>query len=140
LSDADAEQLARRPIQYENGYVLLPDRYSIKVLARDATTGRIGTYQTTFLVPNLVREAERLPTSSVVLSSQRVPLGDELFAVRQDAEVAALNPLFQDGQRLVPSVTRVFSRSRDLYVYLETYQRDVERPETMRPLVAVVSF
>jgi VWFA-related protein len=137
LSDEDAEQLARRPIQYENGYVLLPGRYVIKVLARDATTGRIGTYQTAFVVPNLVRQTQQAPTSSVVLSSQRVPLGQELFTVRQDAEAAALNPLVHDGQKLVPSVTRVFSRSRDLYVYLEAYQRDT--PE-MRPIVAVLSL
>jgi VWFA-related protein len=137
LSTETAEQLARRPIQYENGYVLLPGKYVIKVLARDATTGRIGTYQTAFVVPNLVREQERLPISSVVLSSQRVPVGDEIFAVRQDAATATLNPLLLDGERLVPSVTRVFSANRDLYVYLEAYQRG---EAGTRPLVAVVSF
>jgi VWFA-related protein len=137
LSDEDAEQLARRPIQYENGYVLLPGTYVIKVLARDATTGRIGTYQTPFVVPNLVRETQQVPISSVVLSSQRVAIGEELFAVRQDAATSALNPLVHDGQKLVPSVTRVFSAGRDLYVYLEAYQRG---ETAMRPLVAVVSF
>jgi VWFA-related protein len=137
LSDETAEQLARRPIQYENGYVLLPGKYVIKVLARDATTGRIGTYQTPFVVPNLVREVQRVPISSVVLSSQRVAVGDELFTVRQDASTASLNPLIRDGLRLVPSVTRVFSASRDLLVYLEAYQRG---ETTTRPMVAVVSF
>lgn len=139
LSDADAQQLARRPIQYENGYVLLPGKYVIKVLARDTTTGRIGTYQTPFVVPNLMREKQHAPISSVVLASQRVAAGDELFTVRQDAEVAALNPLVVDGQKLLPSVTRVFSKSRDLLVYLETYQRDA--PTTAgRPIVAVLSL
>ena len=137
LSDADAEQLARRPIQYENGYVLLPGKYVIKVLARDATTGRIGTFQTPFVVPNLVRETPQAPISSVVLSSQRVPIGDELFTVRQDAEVAALNPLAFDGQKLLPSVTRVFSRNRDLLVYLEAYQRGATNA---RPIVALLSL
>ena len=137
LSDQDAQQLARRPIQYENGYVLLPGKYVIKVLARDATTGRIGTYQTPFVVPNLMREKQQAPMSSVVLSSQRVAIGDELFTVKQDAEAAALNPLVVDGQKLLPSVTRVFSKSRDLFVYLETYQRDTP---TARPVVAVVSL
>ena len=45
LSDETAAQLARRPIQYETGFTLLPGKYVIKVLARDAETGRIGTYQ-----------------------------------------------------------------------------------------------
>ena len=84
-----------------------------------------------------MRERDRVPVSSVVLSSQRVPLGAELFTVKQDTSVSALNPLVHDGQKLLPSVTRVFSASRDLYVYLEAYQRD---SATMRPLVAVVSF
>jgi len=51
--------------------------------------------------------------------------------------VAALNPLVHDGQKLLPSVTRVFSKSRDLYVYLEAYQRGTA---AMRPMVAVLSL
>ena len=90
-------------------------------------------------MPNLVREQQQVPISSVVLSSQRVALGDELFTVRQDAEVAALNPLVVDGQKLLPSVTRVFSKSRDLLVYLETYQRDTTATAA-RPVVAVLSL
>jgi VWFA-related protein len=137
LSDEDAEQLTRRPIQYENGYVLFPGKYVIKVLARDATTGRIGTYQTNFVVPNLGREDKRLPISSVILSAQRIPLGDALFSVRRDAANDAVNPLIQDGQKLIPSVTRVFSLSKELYVYLQAYQRNTP---SMRPLVAFVTF
>jgi VWFA-related protein len=137
LSDDDAEQLARRPIQYESGYTLLPGKYVIKVLARDATTGRIGTYQTPFNVPNLVRESARIPTSSVVLSSQQLAVGDELFAVNQADASTIVNPLVNNGLKLVPSVTRVFSRSRDLFVYLEAYQRG---ETTQRPLVAFVTF
>jgi VWFA-related protein len=137
LSDSDAEQLARGPLQYESGYTLLPGDYVIKVLARDATTGRIGTYQTNFTVPNLVRESTRLPTSSIVLSSQRQAVGDELFAVNQADQSAFVNPLVHEGQKLVPSVTRVFSRSRELFVYLEAYQRG---ETTQRPLVAFVTF
>ena len=49
----DGGQLATRPIQYETGFTLLPGKYVIKFLARDAETGRIGTYQTSFTIPNL---------------------------------------------------------------------------------------
>jgi hypothetical protein len=45
--------VARRPIQYETGFSLLPGNYTIKVLARDTTTGRIGTFIKSFVVPNL---------------------------------------------------------------------------------------
>jgi VWFA-related protein len=137
LSDETASQLATRPIQYETGFTLLPGKYVIKFLARDATTGRIGTYQAPFTIPNLNREEQRIPISSVVLSGQRVPLSDALFSVRQKVAADAVNPLIYGGQKLIPSVTRVFSRSRDLYVYLQAYERGAT---TTQPLVAFVSF
>jgi VWFA-related protein len=136
LSDDTASQLAKRPIQYETGFTLLPGKYVIKFLARDAETGRIGTYQSSFTIPNLNREEKRVPISSVVLSSQRVPLGGALYTVKKDAPSSA-DPLVYDGQKLIPSVTRVFSKGRDLYVFLQAYQRN---ELAMQPLVAFVSF
>jgi hypothetical protein len=53
----------------------------------------------------------------VVLSSQRAPFGDAICTVHK-SDVQAANPLVFDGQKLIPSVTRVFSKSRDLYVFL----------------------
>jgi VWFA-related protein len=137
LSDDTASQLAKRPIQYETGFTLLPGTYVIKMLARDAETGRIGTYQTSFSVPNLNRETQRVPISTVILSSQRVPLGDAIYSVKQKADAEAANPLVYGGQKLIPSVTRVFSRGRDLYVFVQAYQRG---QTTTQPLVAFVSF
>ena len=137
LSDETAAQLATRPIQYETGFTLLPGKYVIKLLARDAETGRIGTYQAAFTVPNLLREDKRVPISSVVLSGQRVPLGDALYSVQQKVAAEAANPLVYNGEKLIPSVTRVFSRSRDLYVFLQAYERTAT---TTQPLVAFVSF
>jgi VWFA-related protein len=136
LSDDTAAQLAKRPIQYETGFTLLPGKYVIKFLARDAETGRIGTYQTAFAIPNLNRELTRVPISSVVLSSQRVPVGGALYSVKKDA-ATSVDPLVFDGQKLIPSVTRVFSKGRDLYVFLQAYQRS---ESAMQPLAAFVSF
>jgi hypothetical protein len=79
LSDATAAELAHRPIEYDTGFTLLPGKYRIKFLARDDETGRIGTYETTFTIPNLNKEDKRVPISSVVLSSQRVEQKDTLF-------------------------------------------------------------
>ena len=139
LSDDTAAQLAKRPIQYQTGFTLLPGNYVIKFLARDAETGRIGTFQTAFTIPNLNREEQRLPTSSVVLGSQRVALADVLFSVQQKntAAAQAVDPLIADGQKLIPSVTRVFSKGRDLNVFLQAYQRTAT---TTEPMVAAVSF
>ncbi len=138
LSDATAAELSKRPIEYDTGFTLLPGKYIIKFLARDAETGRIGTYQTTFVIPNLNKEEKRIPISSVVLSSQRVELKDALFnAAKGKDKEDVTNPLIQNGQKLIPGVTRVFSTSRNIYVYLQAYEQGALRPQ---PLVAFVSF
>src|SRR5213596_3200177 len=127
LSGETASELSRRPIQYDTGFTLLPGKYVIKFLARDSETGRIGTYQTRFVIPNLNKEEKRIPISSVVLSSQRIKLTDALFnASKEKDKSETANPLVQDGQKLIPSVTRVFSKARDMYVYLQAYQPSVE--------------
>ena len=137
LTDKSAAQLANQPIQYETGFTLLPGKYVVKFLARDAEAGRIGTYQTSFTIPNLDKELKKLPISSVVLSSQREPLGAELHSVKSTEKQSVGHPLIYDGAKLMPSVTRVFSVQRDLYVYLQAYERYTTE---MRPLAAFVSF
>jgi VWFA-related protein len=139
LKGEAAGQLATSPVQYDAGFTLLPDHYVIKVLARNAETGRIGTYEADFTVPNLDKEEFRLPISSVVLSSQRVAMEDALFNAGKDkaAKAQAENPLIEDGKKLIPSVTRVFNTSRDMYVYLQAYERNATE---MRPLAVFVAF
>jgi hypothetical protein len=137
LTDETAAQLGTRPIQYDTGFTLLPGKFMIKVLTRDAETGRIGTYESNFVVPNLNKETTKLPISSVVLSSQRVPMSDALYSVQQKIESQSTNPLVHDGQKLFPSITRVFSTARDMYVYLQAYERGAT---TTQPLVVFVSF
>ena len=138
LSDETASELSKRPVQYDTGFTLLPGKYTIKFLARDDETGRIGTYQTTFVIPNLNKEEKRIPISSVVLSSQRVDLKDALYnAVKGKNKEEVTNPLVQNGQKLIPSVTRVFSKSRNIYVYLQAYEQGAL---STQPLVAFVSF
>jgi hypothetical protein len=53
------------------------------------------------------------------------------------AAADAVNPMISDGQYLIPSVTRVFSKSRDMYVFLQAYERNAA---TTQPLVAFVTF
>ena len=138
LSDATAAELAKRPIEYDTGFTLLPGKYQIKLLARDNETGRIGTYETKFTIPNLNKEQRRVPISSVVLSSQRVPLEDALYNAKKSKDRLELtNPLMESGRKLIPSVTRVFSRNREIFVYLQAYQPSATG---IRPLLAYVTF
>src|SRR5580692_7875198 len=140
LSDATAAELARRPIEYDTGFTLLPGKYQIKFLARDDETGRIGTYQTVFVIPNLNKEVAHVPISSVVLSSQRVELKDALFDAEKSKDRAkeeGVNPLVQNGQKLIPSVTRVFRQNQSMYVYLQAYEQGASGKQ---PIVAFVSL
>ncbi len=138
LTDSTAAELSKRPIQYDTGFTLLPGKYVVKFLARDAETGRIGTYISKFAIPNLNKEDKRIPISSVVLSSQRVNLKDALYnASKEKDKSESTNPLVQDGQKLIPSVTRVFSRTREMFIFLQAYQPTAE---VTQPLVAYVTF
>jgi len=144
LSDATAAELAHRPIEYDIGFTLLPGKYRFKFLARDDETGRIGTYETTFTIPNLNREQARVPISSVVLSSQRVELKEAIYNAanaKDRAREDTVNPLVHDGRKLVPSVTRVFDAHKQMFVYLQAYRSaDPGAPANTQPFVAYVSL
>jgi VWFA-related protein len=145
LSDATAAELSTRPISYDTGFTVMPGNYKIKFLARDAETGRIGTYETSVTIPNLNPKPNvvdsKIAISSVVLSSQRVELEDALANATKDKSknqvLDNVNPLVQEGQKLIPSVTRVFRTAKPMYVYLQAYQQGAEPPH---PLAAFVTF
>ncbi len=54
-------------------------------------------------------------------SSQREPLNAAVGAATNQKKLIAMHPLVMDGQKLVPSITRVFKRDQNLYVYFEVY-------------------
>ena len=142
LSNATAAQLERRPVEYDSGFTLFPGRYSIKFLARDDDTGRIGTYQTTFVIPNLVKENSRVPISSVVLSSQWVDAKDALYNVmrgKKETKELDANPLVKNGTKMIPSVTRVFSARRDLNVFVQAYHENATAAATA-PSASLVAY
>ena len=54
---------------------------------------------------------------------------------------ASVNPLVQDGKKLVPSVTRVFSTAREIYVYFQAYkQQPADGKTPSQPIFAFVSL
>jgi VWFA-related protein len=138
LSGETAAQLAKMPLEWDTNLVLLPGKYKIKVLARDDETGRIGTYIKDFVIPNLNKELTKVPMSSVVLGAQRINMKtDALYTSKNQDKGPSVNPLIQDGIKLMPSINNVFSKSRDLYVFLQAYEKGAE---SQRPLVAFVTF
>lgn len=147
LSNETAAELSKRPIEYSTGFTLLPGRYSIKFLARDDETGRIGTYQTSFVIPNLNKETKKLPISSVVLSNQRVDAKAALYNTMKGKEQAkndAVDPLVNAEGKLIPSVTRAFRGDREMEVLLQAYQGSAAAgggtSAAHGPLVAYITF
>ncbi len=127
LAGAASSEMANRPIEYQAGFTLLPGKYFMRVMARDSTTGVIANFENAFMIPNLNKEEQHIPISSVVLGSQRA----------WPTTRPAANPLYQDGQQLVPNVTRVFSSRSDMAVYLQAFEKGASATQ---PLVAAVSF
>src|SRR5208283_1167216 len=70
--------------------------------------------------------------------SQKVDLSEAIYnALKKKDQAETANPLVQDGQKLIPSVTRVFRRDREMFVYLQAYEPNAA---TAEPLVAFVTF
>ena len=130
-------QLSRRNLEYDTGFTLQPGTYTLKFLARENETGKMGTFETRFIVPDLTSDQRYLPISSVVLSYQRERLDAAVASAEKDKKLIALNPLVEQSQKLIPSVTRVFRKEQDMYVYLEAYQPAAQETQLM---VATVSF
>ena len=67
----DAEKIASRNFHYDAGFTLAPGRYRMRFLVREGQSGRMGTFDTRFVIPDLAADSMTLKTSSVVWSSQR---------------------------------------------------------------------
>jgi len=137
LKGETAGQLAERNLGYDTAFALAPGVYTLRFLVRENETGKMGTFETKFNIPDLTAEKKSLPTSSVVLSYQREELSDTVASAEKNKKLISASPLVQDNQKLIPSVTRVFRQNHDMYVFLQAYEPDAE---TTVPLTAVVSF
>ena len=137
LKGETAGTLSKRTLAYDTGFTLAPGTYTLKFLTRENETGKMGTFETKFTVPDLTTQVNYLPISSVVLSNQRQDLSTALATAEKDKKLLAQNPLVQDNTKLVPSVTRVFKKEQDMFVFLQAYQPEAT---STQPLVATVSF
>ena len=135
LNDDDAAKLAKSSFAYDCGFVLAPGKYRIKMVVRENGSGKIGTFDTRFEVPDLSADEAAMRMSSVVWAAQREPLNAAVGAAEKQKKLLAANPLVQDGQKLVPSVTKVFRKNQSLYVYSEIYEPAPD-PEAKTPSIA----
>jgi VWFA-related protein len=139
LTDTDAEKLENRHLQYDTGLTLAPGNYSLLFLAREDQTGKMGTFETKFTVPDL-KSDKTVRLSSVILSNQREAVSAAVGAADNNKKLLANHPLVQDGQKTVPSITRVFRKDQTLYVYFEVYDPSLDADSKMPDLVASVEL
>jgi VWFA-related protein len=137
LKGDKAAEITKHPVAYDTGFTLKPGDYSLKFLVRENETGKIGTFETKFTIPNLTTDQPTLATSSVILSNQIQPVTEALYSAEKDKKLLDENPLVQNKEKLIPSVTRVFKQNQEMYVYAEVYE---PLATSTQPVVAAVSF
>ncbi len=140
LSEQTAAQLSASPLAYDTGFTLPPGKYSFKFLARENETGKMGTYESKFTIPDLAPDQASLKTSSVIWSNQRQSLNDSLASADNKKKLVESDPLVQDGRKLIPSITHVFRKDQNLYVYLEVYDPGVTTTQPMPSVAATLTF
>lgn len=139
LTDADAAQIGKRHLQYDAGLTLGPGTFSLRFLARENLTGKMGTFETKFTVPDL-NAGKALRLSSVIWSNQKEPVSAAVGAASNNKKLMAASPLVQDNQKIVPSITRVFRKDQTLYIYFEVYDPTVDPDRKLPSLIAEVDL
>jgi len=135
LAEQTAAQLASRPIAYDTGFVVPPGKYKLKFLTRENETGKMGTYDREFTVPDLAPDQPAmLKTSSVVWSSQLLPMKESIASADPRKKIMDSDPLVENNEKLIPSITHVFRKDQNLYVYLEVYDPGLDANQ--KPSVA----
>ena len=73
----------------------------------------------------------------MIISNQIQPMTEALYSAERDKRLLDQNPLVQNKEKLIPSVTRVFKKNQEMYVYVEVYE---PLATATQPVVAAVSF
>jgi len=110
LSLDASQQVRRKNVQYNTGFILPHGKYHMKFVVRENQSGRLGSFETDLSVPDLGKAP--LKMSSVVLGNQRIPAA---------GKKGGPNPLQRDGMELVQNVMHVFRTDQHLYLQYEVY-------------------
>jgi VWFA-related protein len=111
---AASGSLAARQVLYQTGVTLPPGRFSVKIVVRENSDGRMGTFETPIVVPELKQAPVKV--SSLVLGTQVRPVEGRKSA----------SPLVRNGLELVPNLTHIVGRDQTLYFFYEVYEPAVD--------------
>ena len=121
---ASADGLGARQVLYQTGMTLPPGRFTAKIVVRENADGKMGTFETAILVPELKQAPVKI--SSIVLSTQlKVTAG------------RTQSPLVRNGVEVVPNLTHIIGRDQKMYVYYEVYDPtlDAGAPQVRTSLI-----
>ena len=122
LDGANAERATKGTYQYDAGFTLQPGTYHLKFVVRENISGKMGTFETKFVVPDLSADTSGLKLSTIIWSNQRNPVTSAVgTAERASRQTLAANPLVVGNEKVIPNVTKVFRRSQMLYVNFDVY-------------------
>jgi hypothetical protein len=122
LDQDKAVTAGRKSFQYDAGFTLEPGKYQMKFVVRENITGKMGTFQTKFTVPDLSADTSGLKTSTIIWSSQREKVTAAVgSAARATRKELTANPLIVGDEKVIPNITKVFRRSQNLYVNFDVY-------------------
>jgi VWFA-related protein len=108
---ATRDALASRQVLFQTGATLPPGRYVARIIVRENMTGRMGTFETSVLVPELSFAPVKM--SSVVMSTQLQP---------GPPARRTLSPLVRDNLEIIPNLTHVVTQDQKIYFYYEVYE------------------
>ena len=132
MNQESAAAAIRRNYQYDAGFTLEPGKYRMKFVVRENLTGKMGTFETGFTVPDLSADTSGLKTSTIIWSSQREAVTAAVgSAERFNQRVLRANPLIVGNEKVIPNITHVFRRSQNLYVNFDVYDA-LPDPENTR--------
>jgi VWFA-related protein len=127
LDRDNAAKAGHQSFQYDAGFTLEPGKYRLKFVVRENVTGKLGTFDMRFAIPDLSADTTGLKLSSIVWSSQREPLKAAVGAAEKiSAKERLANPLIVGEEKMVPNITRVFRRNQNLYVSFDVYDAQPE--------------
>lgn len=118
---------------YQGGVVLSPGKYRLKFLARENEMGHIGSFETDLVLPP--RPPSRVSLSSVLLSNELVAVaktGEVQLKEQGRAAKISNSPLEMAGEKIIPSVTHLFTQQQTLYVFFQAYYLEGADPSALR--------
>jgi VWFA-related protein len=140
LAEGKAGQLASRSLIYDTGFTLPPGAYTLRMVVRENLSGKLGSFDTRFTIPDLNSVSDEVRLSSLVAGAQRVPVSDVVGAAdKKLARKQETHPLVRDGQKLLPSVTRVFREGQTVYFCAEAYDPEVAEAQPQPSLAAALT-